>query len=42
MKRFGPVTTLPQTFVDIWNLKDWYGQDFIKRLEEKINEKLAG
>jgi hypothetical protein len=41
MAKYGPVTTLPQTFVDIWNLKDWYGQEFIKRLEEKINAILS-
>ncbi|HBH46096.1 MAG: hypothetical protein A2445_01965 [Candidatus Jacksonbacteria bacterium RIFOXYC2_FULL_44_29] len=36
-KKYGAITTLPQTFVDIWNLKDWYGQDFIKKLTEKID-----
>lgn len=36
MSKYGQFTTLPQTFVDIWNLKDWYAQDFIKALEEKI------
>lgn len=41
MAAYGQITTLPQTFVDIWNLKDWYGQDFIKALEQKINEKLG-
>jgi len=40
-KKPGRITTLPQTFVDIWNLKDWYSQDFIKALEKKINEKLS-
>lgn len=29
-------TTLPQTFVDLWNLSDWYAKDFTKALEEKI------
>jgi len=41
MKEYGSITTLPQTFADVWNLKDWYGQDFIKSLEDKINEKLS-
>src|SRR3989339_19156 len=36
-KKYGAITPLPQTFVDIWNLKDWYGQDFIKKLTEKID-----
>lgn len=37
MKNYGLVTTLPQTFVDIWNLKDWFSRDFTQKLEEKIN-----
>lgn len=37
MKHYGSVTTLPQTFVDIWNLKDWFSRDFTQKLEEKIN-----
>lgn len=37
LKNYGQITTLPQTFVDIWNLKDWYGQDFTKAIENKIN-----
>lgn len=37
MNRYGSFTTLPQTFVDIWNLKDWYSRDFIQALEEKIH-----
>ncbi len=37
----GPYTTLPLTFVDIWNLDDWYAQDFIKALEEKIDGLLS-
>jgi len=36
MPTYGNVTTLSQTFVDIWNLRDWYGKDFVKSLEEKI------
>jgi len=30
-------TTLPLTFVDIWNFKDWYSKDFILALEERIH-----
>ena len=37
LKSYGQITTLPQTFVDIWNLKDWYGQDFTRAIENKIN-----
>lgn len=38
---YGHYTSLPQTFVDIWNLKDWYGRDFTLSLEEKINGLLS-
>lgn len=41
MAQYGKITTLPQTFVDIWNLKDWYGHDFTKALEEKMYELLS-
>ena len=33
----GGVTTLPHTFVDIWNLSDWFATDFTQALEEKID-----
>ena len=33
---YGKTTTIAQTFVDLWNLKEWYANDFIKALEEKI------
>lgn len=36
MPSYGPVTTLPQTFVDLWNLKEWYAKDFLAVLETKI------
>ena len=36
MDDFGKITTLPQTFVDIWNLPDWYSGEFISQLKEKI------
>lgn len=31
------ITTLPQTFVDVWNFKDWYSNDFTQALEKKMN-----
>ncbi|MBI2029169.1 winged helix-turn-helix domain-containing protein [Candidatus Gottesmanbacteria bacterium] len=37
MDKYGLITTIPQTFVDIWGLSDWYGRDFILALEEKID-----
>lgn len=41
MTKYGNVTTLPQTFVDVWNLKDWYSRDFITALETRINAILS-
>ena len=35
--RYGSVTTLAQTFVDLWNLADWQAKDFTKALGEKID-----
>jgi len=37
----GTTTTIAQTFADIWNLTDWYAQDFYKDFREKINAVLA-
>lgn len=34
-------TTLVQTFVDVWNLKDWYAKDFLRALEGKIDGLLS-
>ncbi len=34
-------TSLPLTFVDIWNMSDWYAHDFIVSLEAKINGLLS-
>lgn len=41
MSQYGKITTMPQTFVDIWNFKDWYSHDFTKVLEEKMYELLS-
>ena len=38
---YGKITTLSQTFVDIWGLGDWYAKDFSVSLEEKIDELLS-
>src|SRR3990167_11200637 len=37
---YGQVTTIAQTFVDIWNLPFWYAKEFTKSLKEKIDELL--
>ena len=36
LEKYEKTGTIAQTFVDIWNLKEWYAFDFIKYLEEKI------
>lgn len=33
---FGKITPLSQTYVDLWNLKDWFAKDFLNALEEKF------
>jgi len=41
MDAYGQHTTLPLTFVDIWNLPDWYSKNFTEALEEKIHGLLS-
>lgn len=36
LKDYGQMTTLAQTFVDLWNLSEWYAKDFLNILKEKI------
>ena len=36
LKKYGQCGTLGQIFVDLWNNEDWYAQEFIKKLKEKI------
>lgn len=38
---YGQTTTLAQTFVDLWNLPDWYAKEFTGALREKIDELLS-
>jgi len=38
LKSYGEITTLAQTFVDLWNLPSWQAKDFTKALEAKIDE----
>ena len=38
---YGEVTTIAQTYVDLWNLQDWYAKEFTKALKEKIDELLS-
>jgi hypothetical protein len=36
LENFGPLTPDCQTFVDLWNLTEWYAKDFLNGLKEKI------
>lgn len=36
LKSYGKITPVCQTFVDIWNLSEWYAQDFYKEFQEKL------
>jgi hypothetical protein len=36
LKKFGKITPDCQTFVDLWNLSEWYAKDFLSALKEKI------
>jgi len=34
---YGKTTTIANTFIDLWNLKEWYAKEFIKALEARLN-----
>ncbi|MDP2930560.1 MAG: helix-turn-helix domain-containing protein [bacterium] len=36
LKGFGKITPDCQTFVDLWNIGDWFAKDFLKALENQI------
>lgn len=36
LKNFAQLTPDCQTFVDLWNLPEWYAKDFLNALKEKI------
>lgn len=38
---YGQKTCLAQTFVDLWNLKDWYAKEYTKAVKEKIDTILS-
>ena len=37
MDRYGKTGTIAQTFVDLWNLREWYAKEFLNAMEERIN-----
>lgn len=40
LTEYGQTTTLAQTFVDLWNLSEWYAKEFTNALKKKIDELL--
>lgn len=42
LKDYGEKTILSQTFVDIWNLTDWYAQDFYNDFKDKLSALISG
>jgi hypothetical protein len=36
LKNYGQTTILAQTFVDLWNLSEWYAKDFQEALKQRI------
>ncbi|MCL5432398.1 MAG: hypothetical protein M1484_04935 [Patescibacteria group bacterium] len=36
LEKYGKTTCPSQTFVDLWNLTDWYAKDFLDGLKEKF------
>lgn len=37
MDKYGKIATNANIFVDLWNLGEWYAQDFLKAMEQKWN-----
>ncbi len=35
--KYGSTATIAQTFVDLWNLKEWYAKEFVNAMEVKLN-----
>lgn len=37
LDNYGAITPLPQLYVDLWNLPEWYAKDFLQALKNKLN-----
>lgn len=37
IEKYGKIATIANTFVDIWNIKEWYAKEFLKEMEKKLN-----
>ena len=35
--KYGKTGTIANTFVDLWNLKEWYAKEFVNAMEARIN-----
>ena len=35
LERYGKITTKAQTFVDMWNLREWYAKEFVEAILKK-------
>jgi len=40
MEEYGNCTTFANTFVDLWNLPEWYAKEFLLALKKRIMERL--
>ena len=38
---YGKLTTVANTFVDLWNISSWYAKEFSKAMEERINGNIS-
>lgn len=36
LEQYGKITSLAQTFVDLWNTKEWYAKEFLEALKKKL------
>lgn len=36
LEKYGKITTVAQTFVDLWNINTWYAQEFVEKLEKMM------
>ena len=37
MGKYGKTTTIANTFVDLWNLREWYAKEFVNEIERKLH-----
>lgn len=37
IQSYGKKTTMANTFVDLWNLREWYAEEFVKALEGRMH-----